>query len=220
MAKISDETRDSILDAAWRLMAEQHRLEAGMSEIAAAAGVSRQTLHLAFGNRAGVLVAMARHRDTQSAHVPRMRELAATGHDAAALHAFVDAWLAYLPVVYPVAIQLESSSLSDPDARAAWQDRIFTQGVRTGLDRIIGQMVAHGQLRADQDASHLADAVLALIVPSTWRFLVIERGWTAEAYTRSRHTMINALLADGAMEPARRGKRARPSAAPVAASKR
>lgn len=196
MTRISDETRAGILEAAWDLMAEQRRPDAGMAEIAAAAGVSRQTLFYAFGNRAGVLVAMARHQDTQGDQVPRMRQIAASGRDAVALHAFVDAWLDYLPVVYPVAIQLESGSLFDPDANAAWQDRIFSQGVRMGLDRILGQIAASGGLRADQDPSRLADLCLTLLVPSAWRYLVVERGWTAPDFGRSRHALIDALLLD------------------------
>ncbi|MGY4827605.1 TetR/AcrR family transcriptional regulator [Sphaerotilaceae bacterium SBD11-9] len=204
MAKISDETRASILEVAWDLMAEQRRLDVGMAEIAAAAGVTRQTLFLAFGNRAGVLVAMARHQDTRGDQVQRMRQIAATGADVAALHAFVDAWLDYLPIVYPVAIQLETSSLSDADANAAWQDRIFSQGVRTGLDRILGQIVAGGESSTGGDPSRLADLCLSLLVPSAWRYLVVERGWTAKAFADSRHVLINALLAGALAAKARR----------------
>lgn len=207
MSKISEETRATILEAAWNLMAEQRRLDAGMAEIAAAAGVTRQTLFLAFGNRAGVLVAMARHQDTRGDHVQAMRQIAATGSDVAALHAFVDAWLDYLPIVYPVAIQLETDSLSDADANAAWQDRIFSQGVRLGLDRILGQIAAGGGLPAGQDPSRLADVCLTLLVPSSWRFLVVERGWTAEAFARSRHVLIDALLGSSWHVKARQGAR-------------
>jgi len=207
MPKITDETRAGILEAAWNLMAEQRRLDAGMAEIAAAAGVSRQTLFLAFGNRSGMLVAMARHQDTRGDHVLRMRQIAATGADRPALHDFVDAWVEYLPVVYPVAIQLETGSLSDADANAAWQDRIFSQGVRIGLDRILGQIAAGGGLRADQDPSRLADLCLTLLVPSAWRYLVVERGWTAEAFARSRHVLVDALLAGASPDTPSRSAR-------------
>ncbi len=207
MSKISDETRTNILETAWNLMAEQRQLNVGMAEIAAAAGVTRQTLFLAFGNRAGVLVAMARHQDTRGDDVAAMRKIAATGGDIAALHAFVDAWLNYLPSVYPVAIQLETSSLSDADANAAWQDRIFSQGVRMGLDRILGQLVARGGLRADQDPSRLADLCLTLLVPSAWRYLVVERGWTEAAFASSRHVLIDALLVSALPAKARQGAR-------------
>lgn len=207
MSKISQETRANILEAAWNLMAEQRRLDAGMAEIAAAAGVTRQTLFLAFGNRAGVLVAMARHQDTRGDQVQRMRQIAATGADVAALHAFVDAWLEYLPIVYPVAIQLETGSLSDADANAAWQDRIFSQGVRMGLDRILGQIVAGSGPNTGQDPSQLADLCLTLLVPSAWRYLVVERGWTAEAFAGSRHVLIDALLASALPAKVRQGAR-------------
>lgn len=206
MSKIREDTRTAILEAAWNLMAEQRRLDAGMAEIAAAAGVTRQTLFLAFGNRAGVLVAMARHQDSLGNQVQRLRQIAATGADADALHAYVDAWLDYLPVVYPVAIQLETASLSDADANAAWQDRIFSQGVRMGLDRILGQIVARLAPGTDLDPSRLADLCLTLLLPSTWRSLVVERGWTAEAYGRSRHVLIDAVLADSLPGKPRRAK--------------
>lgn len=210
MTKISDETRANILEAAWSLMADQRRLDAGMAEIAAAAGVSRQTLFLAFGNRAGVLVAMARHQDSRSDHAQQLRRIAATGADRPALHAFIDAWLDYLPVVYPVAIQFETGSLSDVDANAAWQDRIFSQGVRMGLDRILGRIVASSGQQAEFDSSRLADLCLTLLVPSAWRYLVVERGWTAGAFSRSRHMLVDALLDSAVATKARRVRRERP----------
>lgn len=201
-SKISPDTRGAILDAAWELMAGQGRLGAGMADIAAAAGVSRQTLFLAFGNRAGLLVAMARHRDTKSESVERMRALA-SGHgaDAATLHAFVDAWLDYLPLVYPVAIQLEAASLTDADAAAAWHDRIFGQGVRLGLDLILSRMAAAGALPAALHPRAAADACLALLVPSAWRYLVAERGWSADGFAASRHVLIDAILTGGPATP-------------------
>ena len=74
--QISDASRIAILDAAWELIAERGRLDVGQSEIAAQAGVSRQTIFLAFGGRAGLLVAMLRNKDEQSHHVARLKEIA------------------------------------------------------------------------------------------------------------------------------------------------
>jgi len=56
--QITEETRVAILDAAWELIVERGKLDVGQAEIAAKAGVSRQTIYLAFGGRAGLLVAM------------------------------------------------------------------------------------------------------------------------------------------------------------------
>lgn len=194
-SKISDTTRSAVLEAAWDLMSGHGRIDAGMSDIAAAAGVSRQTLFLAFGSRAGLLLAMVRHKDTQGDFVQRMRDIAkGTGASAATLHAFVDAWIDYLPHVYPVAIQLETAALLDPEVAVAWQDRIFGQGVRLGLDLILARMSAAGLLSRGTNAAHIADECLALIVPSAWRHLVVERGWTAEAFAASRHALLDSVL--------------------------
>ena len=193
--KISDKTREAILSAAWDLMATQRRPDAGMAEVAAAAGVTRQTVFYAFGNRAGLLVAMARHRDTLSDHVPRMSALArGTGADAATLRAYVDVWLAYLPIIYPVAIQLECDSLADPDADAAWRDRMFDKGLRLGLDLVLKRMAVAGVLPKGQDPAPIADLCQTWLLPSTWRYLVIERGWTPEAFAASRHALLDGLL--------------------------
>ena len=56
--QIPEETRVGILDAAWALMAETGRLDVGQAEIAARAGVSRQTVYLAFGSRAAASAGM------------------------------------------------------------------------------------------------------------------------------------------------------------------
>lgn len=55
-----------------------------------------------------------------------------------------------------------------------------------------------------RDPSRLAELCLTLLVPSAWRDLVVERGWTAEAFAHSRHRLIDAILADSlpASQPA------------------
>ena len=193
--KISEETRALILDAAWNLMADKNRLDAGMAEIATAAGVTRQTVFYAFGNRAGLLVAMVRHRDTHSPEVLTLRAMGSgSGADAATLATFIDAWLTYLPEVYPVAMQLESAALSDADAAQAWNDRFVDHGVRMGVAKILGRMVAAGTLASTLDVEHATDACLSLLVPSAWRLLVVERGWTAQEFASSRPQLIAAIV--------------------------
>lgn len=70
-----------------------------------------------------------------------------------------------------------------------------------GLDRILGQIAAGGGLRADRDPSRLADLCLTLLVPSAWRYLVVERGWAVESFARSCHALIDALLAEAGPTP-------------------
>lgn len=196
---ISEDTRRAVLDAAWELMSTQGRLDVGMAEIAQAAGVSRQTLFYAFGNRAGLLVAMVRHKDSLTDHVGRLAALArGEGSDAITLHAFLDVWLGYLPVVYPVAVQLEAGALTDTDAALAFADRFHNRGLRRGLELILGRMAAAGALRPGQDPARLADLCLSLVLPSAWRALVVDGGWSPAAFAASRHALVDAALASAA----------------------
>lgn len=192
--KITEETRHTVLEAAWRCMSRPGGVGAGMGDIAQAAGVSRQTVFYAFGGRPGLLVAMVRFRDRQTDHVRRLAGLAqGPGADLAALLAFVDVWLEYLPVVHPVAWQLESGASLDPDIELAWNDR-FLQGLRRGFEMILGRMAAGGCLPSGSDPSRLADVCLSLVVPSAWQLLVHDCRWSPEEFRASRHSLIRGLI--------------------------
>jgi AcrR family transcriptional regulator len=196
MAKsISADTRHAVLEAAWRRMSEPGGMGVGMAELAAAAGVSRQTLFYAFGSRPGLLVAMVRHRDAQTDHVRRLSEIARSDvADASALHAFADVWIDYLPIVYPVAYQLETDAVVDPDIALAWNDRFFNMGLHRGLERILGRMAAAGALPKGADTAWLADLFLSFVAPSAWHLLVTQCRWTPERFRASRHQLMQAVL--------------------------
>lgn len=193
--RISEETRQTVLDAAWRCMSRPGGVGAGMGDVAAEAGVSRQTVFYAFGGRSGLLVAMVRHRDQQTDHVQRLGALAqGEGADLATLQGFVDVWLDYLPIVHPVALQLETGAPVDADSALAWNDRFFNKGLRRGFERILGRMAAAGRLPAGSDPSRLADLCLSLVVPSAWQLLVHDCRWTPQAFRASRHQLLQSLL--------------------------
>lgn len=192
---VSDETRDAILTAAWDLMAAEGRLDVGMAEIARAAGVSRQAVFYAVGNRSGLLLEMVRQRDTRGPHVERLGRIAGEREaKGSTLHAYVDAWVDYLPLVYPVAIQLEHASLGDEDAAGAWRDRMFVGGLRLGLDRICARLAARDELRSGLTARTAADLTVTWLLPSAWRHLVVDLGWDPDAFRASRHTLVSSVV--------------------------
>lgn len=193
---ISEDTRRAVLEAAWQRMSTPGGMGVGMAEIAAAAGVSRQTLFYAFGSRPGLLVAMVRYRDEQTDHVRRLAELArGTGADAGTLQAFTDTWIDYLPIVYPVAYQMETDAVTDADIALAWHDRFFNMGLRRGFERILGRLAAAGVLGRGADTAWLADLCLSLVVPSAWHLLVVQCRWAPERFCASRHQLMAAALA-------------------------
>ena len=63
MSSGESETRKRIVETAWRLLVDQRGKAARMSDIAAAAGVSRQAVYLHFGSRSELLIAATRHGD-------------------------------------------------------------------------------------------------------------------------------------------------------------
>lgn len=186
---IPEATRSAILDAAWNVMERAGRQDIAMAEIAVAAGVSRQTLFYAFGNRSGLLLAMVRHKDSRTDHVSRLtafRDLPCTAEN---FLKFVAIWLDYLPIIYPVAILLDAAAVTEPEAAFAIGDRM-KGALLAGLRRQLGQIADLGGLHPGQDPKQLAEVIWTLIHPQAWRLLVVECRWTAEAFRQNRLDLI------------------------------
>jgi AcrR family transcriptional regulator len=191
---ISEETRAAILNATWSLIAEKKRLDIGQAEIAAAAGVSRQTVYLAFGSRAGLLTAMARNKDLQSDHVVRLGKIShsdtVTPED---LQHYIEVWLDYLPLIYPVGILLDAAALTDAEAASAWDDRM-KGALLAGLKRILRQLARRGHLATGLKPDQAAEHVWSLIHPTAWHQLVVECGWSPQEFRCSRLETIRATV--------------------------
>lgn len=189
---ISEKTKEAILEGAWKLITEQGRLNVSQAEIAAEAGVSRQTVFYAFGGRTELLIAMVRHKDEGSKHVERMRAWAEDTKDHPhVLLEMVESWLSYLPEIYPVGILLDAASSTDAEARAAWEDRMVHTLLK-GFRRVVRRLIKAGHLEGD--AGQIADEIWCLCHPTAWRLLVVERGWSAEAFRASRRRHLCRLL--------------------------
>lgn len=191
---ITEATRTLILEAAWRLIAERRDSDVSQSEIARAAGVSRQTVFYAFGNRTGLLTAMLRNHDDKAQEV---REIARFGRAdpvvPETLLAYMSAWLDYLPAVYPVGSLLDAAGLTDPDARAAIDDRM-TRKLHSGFRRLLRCLDEAGELAAGKNADEAADELWCALHFPAWRLLVVERGWSPEAFRASRIALARTML--------------------------
>lgn len=188
---ISDDTKRAILEAAWDLITDSGRADVAMTEVAERAGVSRQTVFYAFGGRSGLLLAMVRHKDTRTDHVARLGAIVAEpspGPDA--LIAYSSVWLDYLPLIYPVGILLDAASITDPEAAAAWNDRMI-KALLGGYRRLAKAI--HQTHPLPEDPEKLADAIWALVHPTTYRRLVEECGWSHDAFRSHQLDLIGRL---------------------------
>jgi AcrR family transcriptional regulator len=190
---LSSQTREAVLEAAWELLAEGRRVDASLSEIAARAGVTRQSIYLGFGNRVGLLIAMARHADSRSLHARRMRTVSESGaDDPEALIGFVHAWLLHLPEIYPVGILLSAAAVTDPEAAEVFRDRMV--GSLHARYRLLLERLATAGHLAPGNAARGADLCWSLTHIDAWRQLVVERGWTPAAFRKNREALIRAFV--------------------------
>lgn len=189
---ISDETKHAILEAAWALISERGRTDVAMAEVAARAGVSRQTVFYAFGGRSGLLLAMVRHRDTTTDHVSRLRSIMGEPDPGPeTLLRFAGIWLDYLPVIYPVGILLDAASLSDSEAAAAWNDRMIG-ALLGGFRNLLSAVHKSHPLSGQPD--RLAEAIWALLHPTMYRRLVVECRWSNAQFSRHQLDLVRVVI--------------------------
>jgi AcrR family transcriptional regulator len=192
---ISEDTKRTILEAAWELILERRQADVAMSEVAARAGVSRQTIFYGIGNRADLLIAMVRYKDTTTKHVARLQTIGATpAPDREVLVQSVAAWLDYLPLIYPVGILLDAAGISDPEAAAAWNDRMIG-ALLGGFKRLA--LSIHQRHPLPDDPNRIADAVWAQVHPTMYRRLVVECGWSPDDFRTHALAMVRSLIGSG-----------------------
>lgn len=191
---LTEETAQAILDAAWQLICKRGRVDVGIADIARAAGVTRQSVYLGYGNRVGLLTAMARNADAKSGHSQRMRDISqGDGADAQALLDFVEAWLAHLPEIYPVGVLLSAAAVVDAEARAVFNDRMVGS-LHAAFLRICKRLEGARALARDVSATDAADICWSLTHIEAWRQLVIERGWKPAEFVVNRKSLIRAAV--------------------------
>lgn len=163
-----------------------------MGAIAKAAGLSRQALYLTFADRADLFVALLRYVDGKRGLV---QELAAIREAPTALEALamvLDLQARLNPGYKPIVDAFEVLRRQDPAAESAWRDR---QDHRLeGGRAVVSRLAAEGRLRPGLDPAVAADFLWAATSVAVWDDLVVQRGWTADAYRRHLHAQLTAML--------------------------
>lgn len=191
------DTRNRILQLAWDRIAAQGDADISLVDLAREAGLSRQTLYLLFGSRAGLLLAMVEYRDAQSAVVPRLARAREAMTAREAFEPYLRAWFEYLPQVFPVARALAAATpKGDSDAHAAWESRMKL--LRAGFLQMTRALHEAGALRAGWTPATAADWLFTLSHVDTWQHLVVESRWKPkEAVDRIVATLRETLLVGG-----------------------
>lgn len=181
MSSRRDRTRLAILDAAWKrlsLPGDAARLE----DVAADAGVTRQSVYLHFGTRAALLVALVQHVDETLGLGALVQELTAVEDPVERLERGLRLTARFQPRVHGIAMALGVLAATDPDARAAFEDRMARR--REGLLHTLRVLKRQGRLARGWTAARAADALWEAGAPSSFQHLVVERGWSEAEFER------------------------------------
>jgi AcrR family transcriptional regulator len=165
--ELSAETRAHILDAAWQRVREHGPASISVRAIANDAGVSRQLVYFHYGNRAGLLNALASHLEEESG-LP----------EQGTLEELMRAWCALLPDLLPVARALEAAAITGDEGATAWKVRM-----RRLHDQFGEAIRGLGELAPGWTEDTATDWVWARLQPSAYAALVEERGWTHAHFT-------------------------------------
>lgn len=179
-------TRRAVVAAAAELFVRDGYAATTLDAVAVAAGVSRRTVVNSAGGKAALLTLAWDHclvgddEPVPMADRPMVRRIVACTDPAEAVRRWVQMVVEVQRRAAPLGVVLEVAADSDADARAV-RDRAETERL-AGATAFAGHLASIGGLRPGLTPGEAADLVWTLNDGTSYRRLVLRRGWTAEAY--------------------------------------
>jgi len=192
MSSKNNETRNRILDAAWKLLEAGQGQGVRMSDIAKQAGISRQALYLHFSKRSELLIATTRYIDEVKDVETRLALSRKATNGVARMEAYIDAWSGYIPEVYGVARALLSMQDSDEDAAMAWDDRM--RAFREGCEAAIEALHRDGRLAPEHTIQQATDILWTLLSVRNWEQFTVDCGWSLEKYNETTKLLVHRIF--------------------------
>ena len=192
MSSGDPETRKRILEKTWHLMEKRKGQGVKISDIARAAGISRQAVYLHFGSRAELLVATARYVDEVKNLNERLQSFITSSNAVRTLENYMEFWGNYIPEIYGLAKALLAVRETDRDAASAWDDRM--EAVHQGWRSVIECLVREGLLSPEWNPDQAADAAWAMTSVTVWENLTVQGGWSTEEYVTQMKIALKRIL--------------------------
>lgn len=190
----SPETRDRILQAAWDEIVSN---SAGfpLTAVAKRASVSRQAIYLHFSDRPGLLMALIQYANRQIGLREQLDAVTDAADGVAALKKLVQVAANIAPPLDPVIRAFEEAQHTDEVVAAAWQ--ATRKGRRHDHQLVIERLRQEGRLADGWTIDQATDFFFSATMPGLWRELVVELGWTSDAYVdKLTTTLMASLIAD------------------------
>jgi AcrR family transcriptional regulator len=192
----AQQTHESIVGAAERLFVRDGFQSTTIQAVAAAAGVSQETIYKRFGGKAG-LVRAIRERGLAGEgplHAERRSNALQKERDPRRI---IQGWgqltMEVAPRVMPI-LQLVAAAGTDPEMARLRQE--LDRSRLTRMRRNARRLAAAGHLRDGIRATEAADVLWACSSPELYELLVHRRGWPLARYARFiADVMVAGLLA-------------------------
>jgi AcrR family transcriptional regulator len=192
MSNDKKNTRNRILQSAWKLLESGSGSDVRMSDIAKEAGISRQAVYLHFPNRSDLLVETTRYLDDVKNVNEKLAVSRLTNSGIERLNAFIDAWGNYIPEIYGVAKALMAMMETDKGAQVAWNDRM--QAVREGCKAAVTALEQENQLSAEHSVEQATEILWMLLSVRNWEHLTNECHWSQDQYIKSIKSVAHNVL--------------------------
>jgi len=182
MSSNAPDTRTKILQATWKMMEERRGVGVRMSDIAKAAGISRQAVYLHFATRVELLGETTKYVDKIKGLDQRLKVVTEAKDAITMMNAYVDVWGNYLPEIHGLAGALFAVREVDAAAKAAWDECMSCH--RAGCADIVNALKSEGKLAAAWDDSTATEMIWVLLSFQTWEQLTVECGWPNPQYIK------------------------------------
>ncbi len=190
------QNRRSVVEAARRLFLERGYAGTTVPAVAAAAGVSTETVYKAFANKAGILKAVfdvaivGDHEPIPMLQREWVQRNLAEPDPRRKLIMYGEHLAAAGPRAAAVQLLAREAAASDPEAARVWDQMVAERLI--GMTHFARHLHEGGHLRADVSVDEARDVLWTYNSVELYDLLVLQRGWAAERYGR---WVANALIA-------------------------
>jgi AcrR family transcriptional regulator len=190
--------RALILETAESLFAEHGVANVNMADIAQAAGVGKGTLYRRFANKAELALALmdTQMREFQEAMLGRMRQQSEQDMSKLEqLDQFLDALVYFVDRHSPLLCVVQSEGLLDGMGEQERQRPHFWQHLT--ISGLVQGAINDGELPPNLDVAYVADALLATLNASLFRFQREGRGFSLERISAGLRRLVAGLRYEG-----------------------
>lgn len=179
MSTEDSNTRQRIMEQALRLLVDNRGKNVRMSDIAKAAGVSRQAIYLHFKSQTDLMVATVQFGDELNG-AEELVEPWRNAQGVDKLDTWIEFWGNYVPRIFGVAKALMLARESDEAAAAAWDDRM--QDVRKSCRKTMQELASNDLLSDAWTVKAASDLLWTMLSIPVWEQLTVSCSWSKKQY--------------------------------------